>query len=252
MRCEQDASRSGQGTALLGQPDRNEARDSNGAGDEKRAGKYGTQLAHGTLGLPGTKGGRMGMMFLRWLCWGACGVCVLLMGLAGTGLVRSYQHGEYIVYNGLWRLGPPHQYFAVSAESSGGGLMFCLNTARINTPPHRAGLGWYWERPYDYGGGPLYPPRPGLGGPPIRHQLGFASSHYVHRFGDRWIVVVPYWAPISIATLLSASFGCCFPFARWLRRRHRRRLGLCIHCGYDLRATPERCPECGNATQNRT
>ena len=53
-------------------------------------------------------------------------------------------------------------------------------------------------------------------------------------------VVVPYWA-ICVA-------GAA-PAVGWtLRERRRRRRADTLHCracGYDLRATPQRCPECG-------
>lgn len=53
-------------------------------------------------------------------------------------------------------------------------------------------------------------------------------------------VEVPYW-------MLIVLFG--FLPALWLgiswSKRWRFQPGLCFVCGYDLRATPERCPECG-------
>jgi hypothetical protein len=63
------------------------------------------------------------------------------------------------------------------------------------------------------------------------------------RFGGRrlWIVYVPYWLPV----LLSAAVAAGVFVVRWTRSARRRRWGLCPRCGYDLRATPGRCPECG-------
>jgi hypothetical protein len=53
-------------------------------------------------------------------------------------------------------------------------------------------------------------------------------------------LTVPHWFVLLLAVL---------PSAFWLggraRRRRRLRENLCLACGYDLRATPNACPECG-------
>ena len=49
-----------------------------------------------------------------------------------------------------------------------------------------------------------------------------------------WIVAPTFFAAISLESILMLR-----------RRRIARRIGLCRNCGYDLRASTERCPECG-------
>ncbi|HZN68177.1 MAG TPA: hypothetical protein VFB66_23020 [Tepidisphaeraceae bacterium] len=74
-------------------------------------------------------------------------------------------------------------------------------------------------------------------------RLGFAR-HDVTDGGpaSAWsrrtrLVRLPHWF-----LLLSSAV----PPTAALRSRRRRKGGLCVACGYDLRATPGRCPECGH------
>jgi hypothetical protein len=60
---------------------------------------------------------------------------------------------------------------------------------------------------------------------------------YVER---RKALVAPHW----FLVLLFAATPSARVFMGWTRRSPRRD-GHCPACGYDLRATPERCPECG-------
>lgn len=86
----------------------------------------------------------------------------------------------------------------------------------------------------------------------------------VHR--DRWRVPRYYSAPLAIEIInlgpcvawiiafamlpFAYALGALRPVVLRVYKSRRRRGGTCPTCGYDMRATPVRCPECGEIKAN--
>jgi hypothetical protein len=85
---------------------------------------------------------------------------------------------------------------------------------------------------------------------PFLQGSGSPNSHWFLGFGFGFVDVaalkfravgIPHWFLALLFAILPM-----FHVRAILRSRKCDRKGLCPKCGYDLRATPDRCPECGN------
>jgi hypothetical protein len=78
-------------------------------------------------------------------------------------------------------------------------------------------------------------------------RIEFRRGRHVPALRIRsWSLVVPTWSLAALAAVLPATQALRAAAARHRRRRAASR-GVCHVCGYDLRGTPGRCPECGTA-----
>jgi hypothetical protein len=76
-------------------------------------------------------------------------------------------------------------------------------------------------------------------------RLGFMRVWVPTDASDGWAqrgVAVPWWFLCAVFAITPARRFIAF-VRRW--QRGARGAGFCGACGYDLRATPDRCPECG-------
>jgi hypothetical protein len=149
-------------------------------------------------------------------------LCILWLALCPlsfirkTYVIRTNQQSNIIlaIVNG----------YLIGSYQSGPGMV-----ARIGARPDR------WE----FGVDPL------MKGVSILWGLSIFPTYFsrpgIRNFRVRR-VTVPLW-------VLVLATGTPWAFRRIWKRLHYRGAGLCPFCGYDLRATPDRCPECGKVVE---
>jgi hypothetical protein len=77
----------------------------------------------------------------------------------------------------------------------------------------------------------------------------YSTNKEKRLFYDSHVIRVRHWL-LAIVCGAWPIASLYFLTRRAIKRRRLMRAGCCKSCGYDLRATPQRCPECGAVSLN--
>jgi len=87
-------------------------------------------------------------------------------------------------------------------------------------------------------------------------EVDHVEEHRVWGFDFRRTVMRPDWYDVEVQVAFAwlAFLPLSIPALAAIRLTYQKvtrpKQGLCARCGYDLRASPDRCPECGTAAQH--
>jgi hypothetical protein len=172
--------------------------------------------------------------FRRWLFNGSAALSLLLSLASAVLWVRSCFVADFLSY-----ARPAGEHLELSFSAADDWSWFSLGFGRIfRSRGETFGLRWTRDVAERWTGADFDatdpPPQIRLPGVRVQWFRKIRAPGAVERLG----FAVQLWIPLLLGSIL--------PLYWWrLRQRARRIEGRCTGCGYDLRATPDRCPECG-------
>jgi hypothetical protein len=170
-------------------------------------------------------------MLRRFVFLSTAALSLLLCTAAATLWATSYRRGVEVTR----LVDTTYRSLAIS-RGHFRALTADFHNGRMRFPDHPQ-YSWYsTKRPADFYPVPGHPEI----GPSFAGFVIHSSDNEVQR---SIVLILPFWAMV----LVTIPFPSSAAISIHRRRRRARRLsaGHCPACGYDCRATPDQCPECG-------
>jgi hypothetical protein len=169
-------------------------------------------------------------MRLRLFNFLAAGLSLFVCVATAALWVRSHSVADQFARSGA------DGYVLISSDR--GALAYVVVS---ESPPAGGATGWRWNKAYggSFGGG-----FDATAGSSVANWTVGSASYRQRAWWIGHCIIA-----LAAAVLPSVRFTSWWRGRRAARRRASLLRGECPACGYDLRATPERCPECGSVPE---